>query len=34
VRGYFQELLQRIGVPSVVERLSAAVEAELERGAA
>ena len=33
VRGFFAEVLQQIGVPSLEERLLAAVEAELERTA-
>jgi Fe-S cluster assembly protein SufD len=31
VRGFFVELIQRIGVPAIQERLVTAIEAELER---
>ena len=31
VRGFFAEVLQRIGVPALEDRLLAAIEAELER---
>ncbi len=34
VRGFFSELINRIGVPSLVERLTAEVEAELEQSLA
>jgi Fe-S cluster assembly protein SufD len=34
VRGFFAEVLQRIGVPALEDRLLAAIEAELERTAA
>jgi Fe-S cluster assembly protein SufD len=30
VRGYFAELINRIGIPSLVERLTAEVERELD----
>jgi Fe-S cluster assembly protein SufD len=33
VRGFFAEVLQRIGVPALEDRLLAAIEAELERTA-
>lgn len=34
VRGFFNELIQKIGVPQIEERLNAAIEAELERSMA
>jgi Fe-S cluster assembly protein SufD len=30
VRGFFAEIIQRIGVPSIADRLMASIEAELE----